>query len=126
MRFNCLKARATLRRQFTFYHKVPRNSCYPLYRPWKDERLSQPWSHSVVLNTGPLDWESSTLSTRPLLHEMDNSISDDYFLFLNCYTVGTTPPPPFLQRGVEPPTKFSKRGGLTGPQLLEGVAGKEV
>ena len=27
---------------------------------------------------------------------------------------------------VEPPTKFSKRGGgLTGPQLLEGVAGKE-
>ena len=32
------------------------------------------------------------------------------------------PPPPFLQGGVEPPTKFSKRGGgvLTGPQLLEG------
>ena len=28
--------------------------------------------------------------------------------------------------GVEPPTKFSKRGGsLTGPQLLEGVAEKE-
>ena len=26
---------------------------------------------------------------------------------------------------VEPPTKFSKRGGLTGPQFLEGVAGKE-
>ena len=25
----------------------------------------------------------------------------------------------------EPPTKFSKSGGLTGPQLLEGVAGKE-
>ena len=23
--------------------------------------------------------------------------------------------------GSEPPTKFSKRGGLTGPQLLEGV-----
>ena len=22
--------------------------------------------------------------------------------------------------GVEPPTKFSKRGGFTGPQLLEG------
>ena len=33
--------------------------------------------------------------------------------------------PPFLQ-GVEPPTKFSKRGGeLTGPRPLEGVAGKE-
>ena len=27
--------------------------------------------------------------------------------------------------GVEPPTKFSKSGGLTRPQLLEGVAGKE-
>ena len=38
----------------------------------------------------------------------------------------TSPSPPF-SRGVEPPTKFSKRGGgaLTGPQLLEGVAGKE-
>ena len=37
--------------------------------------------------------------------------------------------PPFLQEGgVEPPTKFSKKkggGGLTGPQLLEGVPGKE-
>ena len=28
-------------------------------------------------------------------------------------------PPPFCRRGVEPPTKFSKREGLTGPQLLE-------
>ena len=37
--------------------------------------------------------------------------------------VGT---PPFCRGGeVEPPTKFSKRGSLTGPQILEGVAGKE-
>ena len=31
-------------------------------------------------------------------------------------------------RGFEPPTKFSKKvggGSLTGPQLLEGVTGKE-
>ena len=28
----------------------------------KDERLSRPWSHTVVLNTGPLDWESSALT----------------------------------------------------------------
>ena len=40
------------------------------------------------------------------------------------------PPPPFCWEGrggvvVALPTKFSKRGGLTGPQLLEGVAGKE-
>ena len=34
------------------------------------------------------------------------------------------PPSPFC-RGVEPPMKFSKMGGLTGPQLFEGVAGKE-
>ena len=30
------------------------------------------------------------------------------------------PPPPLLSAGgVEPPTKFSKRGDVTGPQLLE-------
>ena len=36
--------------------------------------------------------------------------------------VGThlAPPPAFCRgEGVEPPTKFSLRGGLTGPQLLE-------
>ena len=30
------------------------------------ERLSQPWSHPVVLNMGLLDWESSALTTRSL------------------------------------------------------------
>ena len=69
MGFNCLKARATSRRQFTFYHLVPRNSWYSLYRPRKDERLSRPWSHLVVLNTGPLDWESSALTARPSLKD---------------------------------------------------------
>ena len=39
------------------------------YRLRKDKRLSQPCSHSVVLNTEPLDWEYSTLTTRPLLHK---------------------------------------------------------
>ena len=58
MGFNCLKATATSRRQFTFYHSVPRNSWYSFYRPRKDKRLSRPWSHPVVLSTGPLDWES--------------------------------------------------------------------
>ena len=67
MGFNCLKATATSRRQFTFYHSVPRYSWYSFYQPRKDERLSRPWSHSVVLITGPLDWESSALTTRPLL-----------------------------------------------------------
>ena len=38
------------------------NSWYPFYRTRKDERLSRPWSR-------PVDWESSALTTRPLLHE---------------------------------------------------------
>ena len=66
MGFNCLKATATSRRQFALYYSVPRNSWYSFYRPRKDERLSRPLSHPVVLNTGPLDWESSALTTRPL------------------------------------------------------------
>ena len=57
--------RATIRRQFTFYDLVPRDSWYSFYRPRKDERLSRPWSHPVVLN-----WESSVLASRPLLHEI--------------------------------------------------------
>ena len=65
--FNCLKARATSRRQFTFYHSVPRNSWYWCYGSRKDERLNQSWNHPVVLNTGPLEWESNALTTRPLL-----------------------------------------------------------
>ena len=69
MGFNCLKAKAASRRQFTFYHSVPRNSRYSFYRPRKDEGLSRPWSHPVVLHTGPLDWESSALTTWPLLHK---------------------------------------------------------
>ena len=63
MGFNYLKATATSRRHFTFYHSVQGNSSYSFYWPRKDERLSRPWSHPVILNTGPLDWESSTLST---------------------------------------------------------------
>ena len=54
MGFNCLKATATSRRQFTFYHSVPRNFWYSFNRPRKDERLSRPCSHPKVLNTGPL------------------------------------------------------------------------
>ena len=49
--------RATTRRQFTFYHSIPRNSWHSFNRPWIDERLSQSWSYPVVvLNMGPLDW----------------------------------------------------------------------
>ena len=44
----------------------PLYSWYSFYQPRKDDRLSQPWSHPVVLNTGPLDWKSSALTTRLL------------------------------------------------------------
>ena len=40
-----------------------------IYWPQKDGRLVKTWSHLVVLNTGPLDWESSSLTTRPLFHQ---------------------------------------------------------
>ena len=76
--FNCLKASATSRRQFTFYHLVPRYSWYSFYRPRKDERLSRPWSHPAILNTGPLDWKSSALTTRPSLHKVQADISHNY------------------------------------------------
>ena len=33
-------------------------------RPRKDERLSWPWSHPIVLNTGLLDSKSSAWTTR--------------------------------------------------------------
>ena len=66
MGFNYLKATATSRK-FTFYHSVPRNTWHSFFRPRKDERLSRPWSHPVVSSTGPLDWQSSALTTRPLL-----------------------------------------------------------
>ena len=39
----------------------------PFCRTRKDEKLSSPWNHPVVLNMGPLDWESSALTTRPLI-----------------------------------------------------------
>ena len=45
-----------------------RNSWCSFYRPQKDERLSLPSSHPVGLNTGPLDWEPSILTTRPMLY----------------------------------------------------------
>ena len=54
--------------QFTFYPQVPRNSWCSCYQPQKDERLSRPWGHLVVLSTGYLDRESSVLNTRPLPH----------------------------------------------------------
>ena len=63
--FNCLKARITSRRQFTFYHFYQK-FWYSFYWHRKDERLSRPWSYPVVLNAGSLDWGSSALTTKSL------------------------------------------------------------
>ena len=82
MEFNCLKATTTSRRQ------VPRNSWYSFYEPRKDDRLSRPWSHPVVLNTGPLDWESSTLTTRPFAKWREMFLELTFFItFLNSLNI---------------------------------------
>ena len=46
--------------------QVSRSCWYSIDPSRKDQRLSWPWSHPVVLKLWPLDWESSALSTRPL------------------------------------------------------------
>ena len=50
--------RATMSRELTFYHSLPRGSWHSMNRPWTDKGLRWAWSHSVVL---------STFITRPLL-----------------------------------------------------------
>ena len=58
-----------------FTIQFPRNFWYSFDPPQNDERLSRHLNHPVVLNTGSLDWESSALSTRPLLHKIKLNIS---------------------------------------------------
>ena len=62
-----LKAKEPLQGKSSLF--FPRSSWYSFYRPRKDERLSWLWSHPEVLNLGPLDWESSSLTATPLLHK---------------------------------------------------------
>ena len=72
MGFNCLKATATSRRQFTFYHSVPRNSWYSFYRPW---------SHPVVLNTG------TQFNTLYKLHNIVNKLYELHNIINNIYVL---------------------------------------
>ena len=68
MGFNFHKATKPLQGDTSFFTtkflEIP--GIYSFDQPWKDERLSRPWAHLVVLNMGLLDWGSSALSTRPL------------------------------------------------------------
>ena len=45
MGFNCLKAKKSLRGQFTCHHLVPSSTWNSFHKSPKDGRLSQPWSH---------------------------------------------------------------------------------
>ena len=76
------------------------------------------WLKPLFFSQHLISWPSDCNKNK-FLHRWQNVIPK----FIVCT------PPPFLQGegGVEPPTKFSKRGAwcLTGPQLLEEVAEKE-
>ena len=66
--------RSTVRRQFTFIHWVPRNSRSLFDWPQNDmRRMSQRWSHPVVLNPG-LDCKFSTLT----INKKQNKILSKY------------------------------------------------
>ena len=65
MGFNCLTNAAPLWDDGLLL--VPRTSWYSLNRLWKGKRLCWSWSHLAVLNSGPLDLESSILTTSPSL-----------------------------------------------------------
>ena len=72
--FYNLKATEPLRGDSLFFiiqfPRVPMSSWYSIGRPRRDERPSWPWSHSVVFNLGPLDWQSSALNIKPLLYKI--------------------------------------------------------
>ena len=52
------------------FPRVLMSSWYWICRPRRDERPSWPWSHPVVLNLGPLDWQSSALNIKPLFYKI--------------------------------------------------------
>ena len=66
MGFKCLKATEPLRGDSL----LPKSSEQSFDRPWKDERLSQPLSYLEVLNRRSMDWDSSALTSRPLLQKI--------------------------------------------------------
>ena len=65
MGFNCHKARATLRWQF--------------YQPREDQRLNQPWIHSVILNTGSLDCSAPIKGSRFLNCKLFLDFQESFF-----------------------------------------------
>ena len=79
--FNCLKARATSRRKFNFFPQSSQKSQVPILltlEEWMAESTLEP--PSGFLSMGPLDWESSTLTNRPLLLLMQKNLLAIHFL----------------------------------------------
>ena len=68
MGFNCLKVQCWYENSVYF---LPLSTQKILVLIWltldRWKAVSRPWSHQVVLNLGPLDWESSALINWPLL-----------------------------------------------------------
>ena len=58
-------SRATPRQLFTCYY-YSKEFLVLTWLTSNDQRPNRPWSHLVVLNKGPLDWESSTFTTKQL------------------------------------------------------------
>ena len=83
MEFNFLKATATSRRQFTFYHSNPRSSWYSFYWPW----TSGGWKVESTLEP-PSGFEHGTpelaLTTGPLIHKVKTSFISIKSFFLYC------------------------------------------
>lgn len=71
LRFICLKATEPLEETFYLFYKDLRSSWYSSDQPRQDEKLSLHWNHAEVLSPGPLDRESSALTTRWLRHKND-------------------------------------------------------
>ena len=62
-RFNCIKSTEPLQGGSLLSSE---KFLVPFDQPRKVERLTRPCSHTVALNTGPLNWESSVLNNRPV------------------------------------------------------------
>ena len=84
MGFNSLKARATLRRQFTFYHQIHRNSWYSFYWPWKDERVNWPWKAGSKIH---ISW---TAGCWKLVDHSKFTTQDLPWVFSDMYALQTT------------------------------------
>ena len=59
-------------------------------------------------------------SSLEMIYETLIDIYIKFYPYLENDYIVCTPTPSLQGRGVESPTKFSKSGGLTGPQLLVG------